>query len=115
MAGWTKPLPYATARDSLRQRCTLGARTGELAPAQPLAPATPLGVRGGVGRVLRENETFAHSSLRQESGWRGPHIFPALLLLSILGTPRANAKGHQRLGLQQLPPGQPSSPLLRKS
>lgn len=105
MARWSKPLPCPTARDSLRQRGTLGARTGELAPAQPPASAARLGVRGGVDRVLRENETFAHSILRHQSGWRGPHILPARLLLSILGTPRANAKGHQRLGLRRLPPG----------
>jgi hypothetical protein len=64
----------------------------------------PLGSGGdeGLGPWLsRSKETDAACSMDPEDPEsRGPRVFPVSRLLSFLGTPRVNAKGHQRLGLR---------------
>lgn len=84
--------------------------------AGPTRPPVPVarGRRGGgaewagpSGKTIRLPTVSSGTGRSRERG--GPQVFPARLLLCILGTPGANAKGHQRLGLQRPPLGQPAA------
>ena len=66
-------------RTAQRSGC---AQKRRLALAQPPAPAVQVGMRGGVGRVLRQNETDVCPQRRPELGSREPRIFPARLRFS---------------------------------
>lgn len=113
MAGWSQPLPYETARESWRQGCAPGARTGELASAQPPAPAARVeGAADWAGSSGKMGPLLTASTGTGRNG--GDPMFSRRVCCFPFSELRESTlRGTRGSDCSGCPPGQPGSPLAR--